>query len=368
VQQISNELELASVTLTPQAEKRLGVSVVPARKQAVAERRPYPGVVVVPPENLAVLLAPVAGVVTSARPLAVGARVTRGEALLSLAPLLVENHVLGPAQQDALRVSRLTLLQSADAIQTRINNARVELEASRVDLRRAEQLFQQQVGSRKRVDEARARAELAQQNLRSAERERQTVTRVTQEAVARPASAVTAVAPLTGLLSKVQVASGQSVSAGQPLLEVTDLSRLWVRVRVPQGEVRTIERSEPALIDGRQARSVPGPRTGDQLTATQDLYYQVQDSALNPDQRVEVSLPLKGAGQRLVVPSASVLYDVYGGAWVYVRTAPQSYRRNRVQVDYAEDGRAILSRGPDPGAPVVVHGAAELFGIEFGND
>lgn len=363
VEQISDELELASIKLTPQAEKRLGITVVPAKKVDIANRRPYPGVVVVPPENLAVLLAPVTGTVSYLGPPPL-ATVSRGERLVSFAPLLPESY--SPVQQEQARASRLTVQQSADAIQTRINNAEVELEASRVDLRRAEQLFQQQVGSRKRVDDARARAQLAQENLRSAQREQQTVQRVITRATVAPAS-VTAVAPLTGTLTKVQVTTGQSVSAGQPLLEVTDLSKLWVRVRIPQGEARDVVRHEPASINGRTARPTTGPRTGDQLTATQDLYFQVRDTTLNPDQRVEVSLPLRGSGQHLVVPTAAVLYDVYGGAWVYVRTAPQNYRRNRVLVDHT-DGQAVLTQGPEVGTPVVVHGAAELFGIEFGND
>ena len=373
VQQISDELQLASVRLTPKAEERLGITTTAARRQAVTNRRPYPGIVVVPPQNLATLLAPVAGQVTAQGPLTVGAAVREGQPLLSIAPLVVENYVLGPTQSNALQASRLTVEQTAQAILTRINNAKVELDASRIDLKRAEELFKQQVGSRKRVDDARAREQLAVQNLQSAQREQQTVNRVTHETVSRPPTPVTAAAPMTGTVSNVRVAAGQAVTVGQPLLEVTDLRTVWVRVRLPQSEVRDIVRTEPAavtLATGEfQARPARGQRSGDQLTNTQDLYYELDRAPANPDQRVEVSLPLRSAGQHLVVPTAALLYDVYGGAWVYTRSAAQTYRRVRVLVAYTtHQGQAVLTEGPPVGTPVVVHGAAELFGVEFGND
>lgn len=377
VLQISDELELASVRLTAQAEKRLGVSVVAVKRQEIASRRPYPGTVVMPPQSLAPLLAPVTGVVRyiGPEPLAVGTAVSQGQPLFCIDPLIVENFALGPTQRDSLKMSRLTVEQSVAAIQTRINNAKVELEASQIDLRRAEQLFEQKVGSRKRVDDAKAREALAQETLDNARREQRTLTQITGDAETRPPSPVVQVSPMTGTILNVTVSSGQSVSVGQPLLQLTDLKRLWIRVRIPQAEVREIQRGKTVQVSvaGRQlqAEPVPGAPTADPLTSTLDLYYGVENwgATLSPDQRVEVSLPLKGSGQHLVVPTASVLYDIYGGTWVYVRTKPLEYRRVRVLVDFSSDqGQAVLSDGPEVGAAVAVHGSAELFGIEFGND
>lgn len=371
VTQISDELELATVRLTTEADKRLGVTLAPVKRQQVLSRRPYPGIVVVPPQNLTVLTAPVTGTLTyqGPLPLAVGTRVSQGQPLFSFTPLLVENYALGPTQRDSLRASRLSIEQSAAAIQTRINNAKVELDASRIELRRAEQLFEEKVGSRKRVDDARARTQLAQEILDSARREQQTLSRVTQDAALPAPTPVTQVAPVSGTISRVQAASGQSVTAGQPLLELLKLNRLWLRVRIPRSEADQIQRGEPARVGRTQAMPVAGAPTGDPLTSSVDLYFLLEDSGFNPDQRVEVSLPLKGSGQLLVVPSAAVLYDVFGGAWLYVRSKPLEYRRVRILVDFTtDDGKAVLSEGPAVGVAVVVNGAPELFGIEFGND
>jgi membrane fusion protein, heavy metal efflux system len=378
VTQISDELELASVQLTAEAEKRLGVSVVAVKREPMSVRRPYPGLVVVPPENVTLLLAPVTGVASylGPEPMAVGTKVEKGESLFSFAPLLVENYALGPTQRDSLRASRLAVEQSEAAILTRINNAKVEVDASAIDLGRAEQLFKEKVGSRKRVDDAKGRFQLAKEVLDSAQRELAVLRRVnseSQQPIGQAPRPMLLAAPMTGVISKVQVGSGQTVTAGQPLLELLNLKRLWLRVRIPQIEASAVRSGEMATLmaSGRQvmARPISGPATGDPLAATVDLYYELDNSSMSPDQRVEVSLPLSGSGQQLVVPTAAVLTDVYGGSWVYVRSKVLTYRRVRVQVDYSSDkGQAVLRSGPEPGAEVVVNGAAEIYGIEFGND
>jgi hypothetical protein len=66
------------------------------------------------------------------------------------------------------------------------------------------------------------------------------------------------------------------------------------------------------------------------------------------------------------VPYAAVIHDVHGGEWVYENISPQHYVRRRVEVRRVTDSLAVLARGPAQGAKVVVSGAAELFGTEFG--
>ncbi|MCA9086036.1 MAG: efflux transporter periplasmic adaptor subunit, partial [Planctomycetaceae bacterium] len=75
---------------------------------------------------------------------------------------------------------------------------------------------------------------------------------------------------------------------------------------------------------------------------------------------------LKPAKDSLVAPRAAILRDIHGTGWVYVKTAEQEYRRERVSVVYNTEDLAVLDLGPKAGTPVVVDGAAELFGTEFG--
>lgn len=69
---------------------------------------------------------------------------------------------------------------------------------------------------------------------------------------------------------------------------------------------------------------------------------------------------------RRVVPFAAVLYQPSGEASLYVNTAPLLYERQSVTVDYVIGDLAVLSSGPPPGTAVVIVGAPELSGIEFG--
>ena len=56
----------------------------------------------------------------------------------------------------------------------------------------------------------------------------------------------------------------------------------------------------------------------------------------------------------------------YADGWVYARTAPRTYARRRVRLDYQVGELAVLLDGPEPGAEVLTAGVAELFGTEFG--
>ena len=80
-----------------------------------------------------------------------------------------------------------------------------------------------------------------------------------------------------------------------------------------------------------------------------------------------VILPSEANGRKgIVVPTSAVLYDIHGGAWIYVTSAPHEYRRQRVEILQTDGPKVLLARGPMPGAKVVAAGAAELFGTEFG--
>ncbi len=377
--QVSDELELANIKLTEKAEKRLGVTVAPVKREKVSKQRPYPAVAVVPPQSQTQLLAPVAGEVqyTGSGPLVVGTAVRKGEPLFSLTPTQTQgDFVMGPAQLDQLNASRIAVEQSAAAIATRIAVAEAQVKGAQIELDRSRELFEAKVGSRKRVDEATIQMNIARETLEATRRESKTLRKVDQIPQRNWApSAVAQYAPLSGSILRVLVSSGQTVSQGQPMLELVDLNRVWLRVRIPLAEGAAVEPGESIEVStlGRQllARSVKGPPTADATTSTVDLYYELDNTLgqLSPDQRVNVSLPLKGSGEHLVVPSGAILHDIHGGAWVYVCTKPHEYHRVRVVVDrVGQDGRAVLAQGPEPGVQVVVDGAAEIFGFEFGND
>jgi hypothetical protein len=76
--------------------------------------------------------------------------------------------------------------------------------------------------------------------------------------------------------------------------------------------------------------------------------------------------PVGAGGGRVEIPFAALLYDPHGRAFTFVSSAPRTYERRRLRVAGIAGDRVILSRGPAPGARVVVTGGDELLGAEQG--
>ena len=153
------------------------------------------------------------------------------------------------------------------------------------------------------------------------------------------------------------------------------LDTLWVRVPIYPGQRDEIARQSPALVRGLSDHSsgvsvqpVAAPPSADPLAATIDLFYEVPnfDQRFRQGERVEVILPLEGEAEALVIPRAAILRDIHGVAWVYVNSAEHTFERHRVEVHFTTNETAVLSHGPAAGTAIVVDGAAELFGTEFG--
>jgi hypothetical protein len=178
------------------------------------------------------------------------------------------------------------------------------------------------------------------------------------------------------VLRNVSALPGQNVHAGANLFEVIDLDRVWVRVPVYVGEVSSIDADAAASVSALNAR--PGtsaqsaeptkaPPSANAAAGTVDLFYSMSNTpSYSPGQRIGVSLTLKGESESLTVPWSTVVFDVYGGAWVYERTGERTFARQRVVVQYVRDGTAVLKSGPKVGTTVVTAGPAELFGAEVG--
>lgn len=181
--------------------------------------------------------------------------------------------------------------------------------------------------------------------------------------------------PHDGILQTVSARIDQVVNAGAPLFEIVDLSQLWIRVPVYAGLVDEIDLNAVADGSGLSAASehfvatpIITPPTATALSASVDLYYSVENAAsrFHPGERVTIHVPLKGETESLVIPRAAVLRDIYGTGWVYVQSGENVFRRERVAVTFTTNELAVLSLGPEVGTEVVVDGAAELFGTEFG--
>jgi len=98
------EAELATITLTPEAEKRLGITVAAIERRAVADARVLGGQVDVPPGRAVSVSAPIAGTLlppAGTPAIAAGSRVRQGQTLFRdrCPPRTATCNASGPARK-----------------------------------------------------------------------------------------------------------------------------------------------------------------------------------------------------------------------------------------------------------------------------
>ena len=302
------EADLAIVTLTPEAEKRLGIASVAARREKTELTRTYGGELILP--------------------LGRAAAGADAKSIYSLLPSMTA--------ADLMRAAELQL--DADG---QIAAAKIQLEGAQLALKRADELVANKAGIGRSVDDARTAMRLAEAALHTAE-ERRALLGAPLFDAAKTRQLWVRVPVYVGELSSINAAAPASVGV---------LGRGGKQPVLPAAPV-----------------AVPFSATTNPLIT--ELFFEVKSDPasgdLRPGMKVEVSLSLQGSEESLVVPAAGILYDIHGNTWVYEAMGAQAYTRRRVEVRRIAGGNAILGRGPSPGAKIVTDGAAELFGTEFG--
>ena len=354
VENAKPEADLAVVTLSPEAQKHLALETVKVAIEAVTLTRTVGGEMVVPPGRSIAVTAPVAGTLTAGRGASVGP-IRKGELIFELVPL-----------QQAERDVRAEADRAVQEAQARWTQATQRAQ-------RLEQLLRDGSTSARSVEEAHADRAVA---AAAADAARKRLESVSHAAVG-PRGEISLTAPMDGYITVLRAAQGQMVAAGAPVADLAQTSALWIRAGVYVGDLSSIDPAQPASIAAlgqettgpwRQVRRVTGPPTADPGAASVDLFFELAGAApiaTRPGERVAVRLALKTSDRALVVPQASVVYDLNGGTWVYEQRAPNQFARRRVELGGPSGTKVVVARGLAEGVTVVTAGAAELFGTEF---
>ncbi len=366
VDKIVKEDELGTITLSEDAEKKLGLQVGAVAVKSARRVRVYGGDVTVPVGKTILASAPLGGILRA--PVGglpkVGALVKKGQVVFQLLPLF------SPDSTTKLATDLAAANESVQIAQTNIDAAKKPYD-------RAVQLLKQGIGSQKDLDAAQAMFDAAKQAKTSAAATRDVLAKVLGDASTGTAAPIGIDAPEDGLLRNVSALPGQSVPAGAALFEVIDLTTVWVRVALPVGDLQDVSRTDPARVGkpgvaheskAQTAKPAVAPPSANPLTMTVDFYYELPnpDGALIPGQRVEVQLPLAESRASSTLPRAAIATDIHGGTWVYEPTAARTFVRRRVVVAHVTADDVVLSSGPAVGTKVVIEGAQGLFGAETG--
>ncbi|WP_171472932.1 efflux RND transporter periplasmic adaptor subunit [Frigoriglobus tundricola] len=382
------EDQAATVVLTAEADAKLGVRLAEVARKPMPRKRVFGGEVIVPPGRSLIVSAPLAGTLRAGAALVPGQVVRAGKPVLHLAP------ILDP-------VGRANLAASRGDAEGQVKTADEQLKLAQITFNRAKDILIGGGGRQRDVDDASAALEVARQTHAAAVARRDLLGKVLGELDSGTATPIPVEAPADGgVLRNVSAMPGQTVPAGAPLFEVMSLDAVWVRVPVYVGDRDEIDCDHAASIGalaapsghvGRPAWLVAAPPTANPLAGTVDMFFWTMNPGptderlrataavagvpalapfvgptFSPGQRVAVTLTLKDPSDVLTVPWSAVVYDYFGGAWVYVKAGDHTYSRERVLVRYVSGHTAVLDAGPAPGKSVVTAGAAELFGTETG--
>lgn len=365
------------------ARERLRTAVV-TRERFIAEVSAQGRVVAAVSPTL---YAPAAGLVTMA--VAAGETVRKGQLLAQLESPEVTNEL-------ARETANLDGLRSAVARQrvearTRQSQGRLAVELAQVNVRAAErELARAQEAGRRgvlpEIEVARRGDELAvaQARARHTQEEAQLLTqalefelRTREQDVARQAllvnnlrrrsSELSVRAPVAGVIGSLAVAQKAAVSINQPLLTVVDLSALEVEIQVPESYADSLAINMPAEVQlGEQAHAgrltAISPEVQNSLVTGRVRFDGAPPAELRQNQRVSVRVVLDTRAEVVQVARGPFL-DSDGGRSAYV-VQDGIARRRAIRIGAASATQVEILDGLAVGEEIVISGTDSFGGAD----
>jgi membrane fusion protein, heavy metal efflux system len=314
------------------------------------------GRVVPVPSNRALVAPPVGGIIDT-RPLPqIGQRVARGQLLATV----------------------LQTPTAAEAAQIHIENSRVDAERRR--------LAQAEIEARARLNAAAAEADRAkrllevkaysQRQLETAEADRKAAEAIlggVQEQIRALQTAPTAsnyqvTAPISGTVVVLKKSPGEEVHAGEAILEIVALDRVWVEAPIFEKDLGRVKKDVGAIFTTAaypdkefQGRLVSIGSVVDEQSRAASAVFEVNNASGDLKLGMQANLRL-GVGIKtkvLLVPKESIL-DNEGKKIVYVLRTGEEFERRDVLVGDEYGGMIAIVSGVKPGERVVTQGAYQL--------
>jgi cobalt-zinc-cadmium efflux system membrane fusion protein len=177
-------------------------------------------------------------------------------------------------------------------------------------------------------------------------------------------------APADGLVIKSDVHLGAPVEADKELMEILDLSTVWIVAQVPQNEAAILTKGLEARIkvpaisnEEHVAKFLRMGTTADAAAGVIGAIFKLPNPGmkLRPGMRAEVSLVSSKRESVLSIPRVALQGD-RSNRFVFIRDyeLPNAFVRVPVVVGATEADRVEISSGILPGDEVVTNGAYAL--------
>lgn len=353
--------EVVLVEMGLEAQKHVGLEVVPAKVEQLTEFLEVTGTVQ-PIDSQIVHIRPLASGRLRAVLAKVGDRVTSGQAL---------------AQLDAIEVGDLS--SQYLAAQADLKKLQAQHATALKQLERNRQLVKIEAASQKDLEGSEAEEQALQASIEAQESVIRGLSarmhRLGVDGENPPSSSVTAIrSGFAGVVIKAAAAPGEVVDSTSELFQIADLSRVWVQAEVYEKDLGRIRAGQTAAIS---VDTYPDEKFSGKVTYVGDILdpqtrtVKVRCEVANPGTKLKldmfatVSLPTTFSKRALVVP-ASAIQQAEGKNMVFVQKSPTKFEPRNITLGKVLGGKTEVLTGLKEGEPVVTNGAFHLKSILLG--
>lgn len=338
-----------SLQLDPFTRKRMGIQIEPAASRSLMETLSVPATVILPPENRSSVSSQIPGNVRSihVRP---GQRVRRGDKLFELSGV-------------ELQTMQLDLLKSSLEAQL-FRERYARLDAANPDAISRRNLIET-LGTARQLE---TRVASLQNQLATLGIQESNIQELLDSR--KIIASLSVLASIDGYVAKMNTTLGESVAAGQTLVEIQNLDQLWIEANIPVDQANDIGLEAIGWV---RALAVPDFKTQakvarmgpvvDEGTRIRNAWL-VSDSnpgdlQLREGMLMEVLFRLRPLEQKLSVANSALIRD--GLHWfVFVQTDQGMLTRRQVTLGRSDDQFTQVLSGLSEGESVVVSGSRLL--------
>lgn len=254
-----------------------------------------------------------------------------------------------------------------------VQRAQIAVQQAEAERKRLEGLFAQEAVPERRVIDARRQEQAARADLQAAQ-SRLAQYRGTQSATGGESGGRFEVrSPIAGTIVTATVAPGEFVEEGRELFHVVDLSRLWLEVQIPEGQIGQVQTSDSVWFqpEGFPTAFEVSPRGGGRVVAsggvvnprtrTIPLIFEV----LNPTRQLRAGMFVRaqvftGKTVRGIVIPLSAVVDEDGQPVAYVELEGELFERRPLKLGTRQGDRVQVVEGLQAGDRVVTAGAYNI--------
>jgi RND family efflux transporter MFP subunit len=319
-----------TITVSKESQQLFGIRTEEVMEKEITAGLKVNGVVKTKPDARAIVAPPVSRRIFLRKGLTVGSAVGRGEQIGTV------EQVLTAAEQSELETRRAELRtaeleqQAKQAEQkARLQQARTRLAQARIELQRALELYNAGVESKQHLEEAQNAVNLAEQEVKIAEEQAAFANRqakISSDSASRvnPVRTFALISPITGLINEIKVATGQQVEAGNEILNVTNLTNVFLEAQVFESELEKVRSPKKASFtasgipnetykigEGGDGFLLTIGQTVNAETQTVPVIFEVKNplNRLRDGMFVEITIDTSGNNKVIAVPKRAIVNE-----------------------------------------------------------